>query len=65
MTLLTHFTPITKVARTHPGLLAVLRMRGDKSTMALVDLDELLKEGLDRLWWRSFRVRVSLWIGLV
>jgi hypothetical protein len=65
MTLLTHFTPITKVARTHPGLLPVLWMRGDKSTMALVDLDELLKEGLDGLWWRSFRVWVSLGLGLI
>jgi hypothetical protein len=44
---LTKFTTVSKIARTHPGLLAVLRMSSEDTTVALVDLHKLLDEGLD------------------
>lgn len=47
-------TSISKVARAHPGLLAMLRVRRDQSTMGLVDLHKLLNEGLHGLRrWRA------------
>jgi hypothetical protein len=49
----THLSAIGKVTRTHPRLLAVLRVGGDKAAMALVNLDEFLDEGLNGLWRRG------------
>jgi hypothetical protein len=50
---LTHLSTVSQTARSHPRLLAVLRVSQECSTMALVDLDELGEEGLDCLWrWR-------------
>jgi hypothetical protein len=43
----TKFTAVSKVAGTDPRLLAVLRMGGEDTTVALVDLDKLLHERLD------------------
>jgi hypothetical protein len=48
--LLDHFSAISKVTRAQPRLLAVLRVSRDNTTMALVNLNELLEEGLDGRW---------------
>jgi hypothetical protein len=48
-----HITAVSKVTGAHPRLLAVLGVRRDQTTMALVDLDELLEEGLDSLRRRA------------
>jgi hypothetical protein len=48
--LLNHLSAVAKVARSHPGLLAVLRVSRDETTMALVDLSKLLEESLDSRW---------------
>jgi hypothetical protein len=47
--LLNHLTTICKVAGTHVRHLAMLGMGLNEAAMALVDLDKLLNEGLDRL----------------
>jgi hypothetical protein len=47
--LLDHLTSVSEVAGTHPRLLAVLRVRHDNPTVALVNLNKLLEEGLNLL----------------
>ena len=51
--LLDHLTAIGKVTGTHPRLLAMLRVSGNKTTVALVSLHKLLEEGLNGLGWRA------------
>lgn len=46
----TNLATISQVTRTQPRFLAMLRMSQDNATMALVDLDELLEEGLNSRW---------------
>lgn len=49
---LTKLTTICKVAHAHPRLLAVLWVGGEDTTVALIDLYELLYEGLHGSWRR-------------
>jgi hypothetical protein len=53
---LTKFTAVSKVTRTHPRLLAVLRMSSEDTAVALIDLDELLHESLDLCLRRRSRM---------
>jgi len=53
---LTKFTAVGEVARTHPRLLAVLRVGSEDTTMALVDLNELLHKSLDLCLRRRSRM---------
>lgn len=55
-TRLTEFTSISQIAHTHPRLLSVLRVRVEDASVALVDLYELLHEGLNRRLGRSSTV---------
>jgi hypothetical protein len=50
---ISYLSTIGKVTGSHPGLLAMRGMSRYKATVALVDLGELLEEGLDGSWRRS------------